>query len=219
MEENEAGLPPTILAEDLSMHYNTLKKYINVLEELGLIEAIADNNKTIYKLKISEYHKILDLLNDLRLGAPPAEHKISTETEQPTEQEGILEKASGTIEGAAYEISMDANICIAHNDIIEGKVFQCPNCQANYCENCANDFIIQGKNCAGCNTHLKQLIPVQSTKPKPICAIHKKIIEKNGYLCPNCQETYCDECCTDLILNQGKCSKCGNPIKTLLPLS
>ena len=49
--ENNIGITKTKIAEDLSMHFNTVDKYLNLLENIGVIIKENKTNKTLYFLK------------------------------------------------------------------------------------------------------------------------------------------------------------------------
>ncbi|TFF90322.1 MAG: hypothetical protein EU548_03615 [Promethearchaeota archaeon] len=61
LKNSHKGLPKTHIAKELNMHYNTLTKYINILENFGIISKKELPNKTLYFLNKVRYEKILQL--------------------------------------------------------------------------------------------------------------------------------------------------------------
>jgi predicted transcriptional regulator len=61
LKRSHKGLPKTHIAKELNMHYNTLTKYINILENFGIISKKELPNKTLYFLNKGRYEKFLQL--------------------------------------------------------------------------------------------------------------------------------------------------------------
>ena len=57
---NEEELKLTMISKTLKIHYNVLKKYINILIDLGLI--IKDEYKKSFKLNHNAYYKLLEAI-------------------------------------------------------------------------------------------------------------------------------------------------------------
>ena len=56
-KNGQSGLSPTKMSKKLKMHYNTLRKYLNILHEFGMIKIFVKNNKKIYFLDHHNYNK------------------------------------------------------------------------------------------------------------------------------------------------------------------
>jgi predicted transcriptional regulator len=61
LKNRSKGLPKTQIAEELNMHYNTITKYINTLENYGIVNKKDLPNKTLYFLNKVRYEQILQL--------------------------------------------------------------------------------------------------------------------------------------------------------------
>ena len=61
LKNRNKGLPKTLIAEELNMHFNTITKYINTLETYGIVNKKELPNKTLYFLNKVRYEQILQL--------------------------------------------------------------------------------------------------------------------------------------------------------------
>ena len=60
----QSGLSPTIMSKQLNMHYNTLRKYLKILHEIGVIKYFVINKKKVYILDYYNYYKTLDVIKN-----------------------------------------------------------------------------------------------------------------------------------------------------------
>ena len=58
LKNNNKGFSKTGLAEELNMHYNTLKKYIEKLEDYSLLVKKQKSRNVVYFLNLIEYDKV-----------------------------------------------------------------------------------------------------------------------------------------------------------------
>ena len=56
----KSGLTPTAISKKLKIHYNTIRKYLNILVDLQLIKIIKKKNKKKYILNSENYQEKLD---------------------------------------------------------------------------------------------------------------------------------------------------------------
>ena len=54
----QSGMSPTNMSKQLNMHYNTIRKYLNILQEIGVIKFFVKNNKKVYFLDEHNYNEI-----------------------------------------------------------------------------------------------------------------------------------------------------------------
>ena len=62
LENDAQGINASNISEKLSMGYNTVKKYIEVLENFKVLTPETENNKTIYKLNSESYQYLLEMI-------------------------------------------------------------------------------------------------------------------------------------------------------------
>ena len=55
-----SGLSPTRMSKQLKMHYNTIRKYLNILYKIGIIKLFAKNNQKKYFLDLENYNEKLE---------------------------------------------------------------------------------------------------------------------------------------------------------------
>ncbi len=55
LKQNNNGITKTKLAEYLNMHYNTIKKYIDKMEQYDLLNKKYESNKLLYLLNLENY--------------------------------------------------------------------------------------------------------------------------------------------------------------------
>jgi len=60
----QSGLSPTRMSKQLNMHYNTIRKYLNILTEIGIIKLFAGNNQKRYFLDHKKYNEKLDVIKN-----------------------------------------------------------------------------------------------------------------------------------------------------------
>ena len=66
MEDNDEGLVPTIISNDLNMHYDTTRKYLEKLINLNLVSIEQENDGKKYKLDTDNYKLTLELLDHFK---------------------------------------------------------------------------------------------------------------------------------------------------------
>ena len=59
-KNSHSGLSPTKISKQLNMHYNTIRKYLNILHEFGMIKIFVKNNKKIYFLSYHNYNNTMN---------------------------------------------------------------------------------------------------------------------------------------------------------------
>jgi predicted transcriptional regulator len=59
-KNSQSGLNPTKISKQLNMHYNTIRKYLKILHEFGMIKFFVKNNKKIYFLNYHKYNKTMN---------------------------------------------------------------------------------------------------------------------------------------------------------------
>lgn len=62
LKEKKQGAKPTIISTELKMHYNTLKKYLEILKDLSLVSSKINNNRVVYTLNSPVYETTLENL-------------------------------------------------------------------------------------------------------------------------------------------------------------
>jgi len=62
LEKNPTPIGPTELSEDLSMHYNTVTKYLEVLVFLELVELQVEGRNNFYLFNSANYKKVSELI-------------------------------------------------------------------------------------------------------------------------------------------------------------
>jgi len=67
LKQKEEPLRPTIIAESLSMHYNTVKKYLITLVSLNLVLKVNGNKKKRYLINKENLEKILIMLDNIHI--------------------------------------------------------------------------------------------------------------------------------------------------------
>ena len=66
LESKETGIQATEVSEILKMHYNTTRKYINILLELNLLKILKENDKKFYLINAQNYYDTLEHLRELK---------------------------------------------------------------------------------------------------------------------------------------------------------
>jgi len=67
MENIETGFQATEISEKLKMHYNTARKYINILLDLELITINKEGDKKFYLLNAQNYYDTIENLRELKI--------------------------------------------------------------------------------------------------------------------------------------------------------
>ena len=66
MENNESALKATNISETLKMNYNTVKKYLKILNELQFIRILKENGQRSYILDFEIYRETLDKIGSFK---------------------------------------------------------------------------------------------------------------------------------------------------------
>ncbi|MCP4763793.1 MAG: winged helix-turn-helix transcriptional regulator [archaeon] len=60
----QSGLKPTIISKSLNMHYNTTKKYLKILSDLGIIIPEKIEKKIIYFFDFDNYNRLSQIIQN-----------------------------------------------------------------------------------------------------------------------------------------------------------
>jgi len=63
--QNKELLSATAISDNLNMHYSTTKKYLEILEQLAVVEVHNNEGKTLYRLNEGRYKDLLTKTNEL----------------------------------------------------------------------------------------------------------------------------------------------------------
>ncbi len=62
--DNKSPLKPTQISNSLSIHYNTIKKYLNNLEKFKILARVGESKQKEYAINIIVYDKFINFLNN-----------------------------------------------------------------------------------------------------------------------------------------------------------
>lgn len=64
MENHPSPFKTTNIKEKLKMNYNTVKKYLKILNDLNLVKVLKENNQSSYILDVANYHETLNKIKN-----------------------------------------------------------------------------------------------------------------------------------------------------------
>ena len=62
LKENEVGLKLMEISAKANMHYNTTKKYVEILKNLNLLSELEGYHNTIFQFNENYYEKIISII-------------------------------------------------------------------------------------------------------------------------------------------------------------
>ncbi len=136
LRKNKNGLTKTQISKLTKMHPNTVKKYVKVLDSVGILAKEKYSHKTIY------------FLNEKKL--ENLKNKLSEQTSRSIEKELFGKQ----LDESEIEIKKQEYLCVVHKGVIKGTIYVCPNCQTVYCQKCAKFLQEKGEKCWSCESEI-----------------------------------------------------------------
>ena len=137
LRKNNLGLTKTQISKSTKMHPNTVKKYVKVLDSVGILAKEKYSHKTIYFLNEKKLENI--------------KNKLSEQTSRSIEKELF----ANHLDESDIEVEKREYVCVVHKGIIKGTIFVCPDCQTIYCQKCAKFLEEKGEKCWSCESEIK----------------------------------------------------------------